>query len=384
MTKEPTVSTMSMIAYHQNAPESWLPSPNPLTGPRNNRTEVFNDFSPSQLTRPLSAFPRRDFFIEHYKMIRSVLTSPYVSIPNYTIVAAGFNGRHFRHSVLPLHIDKPSDLVVGRHQKTHLCLLQDEAISLRHLLLRVSYQDGKPLLRVIDLYTQLGFNVLDEGVHPTTYALCPTHFSWYVGNYQMMAILNKRMDWPEDPEEAWELIEQDREQARQEKLALRPEISDALQDLMSKKPPVSNPNPLPTGVHKDAQPKDDKLWTSYTTPELQALSTNASVEVPLGYLEMDRERIPLTKSELQVGVLLGRYERCQVRNTLLKSNRVSRVHLMLWWDVIDEKLWAIDVASTNGSTLTTLDSRKFLQPSVLLDGKAVLKLARETVYWHPM
>ena len=61
-----------------------------------------------------------------------------------------------------------------------------------------------------------------------------------------------------------------------------------------------------------------------------------------------QEKVSLGPTALRQGVLLGRYERCQLLGHLgPATEQISRVHLLVIQ--LDGALWAVDTASSNGT-----------------------------------
>jgi hypothetical protein len=82
------------------------------------------------------------------------------------------------------------------------------------------------------------------------------------------------------------------------------------------------------------------------TAALRDLSPSG--EGAIGFLRLPRDRfVRLTPADLTRGVLVGRYERCELTAGFSRNRTVSRVHLCLALDPTG--LWAIDVASSNGT-----------------------------------
>jgi hypothetical protein len=63
--------------------------------------------------------------------------------------------------------------------------------------------------------------------------------------------------------------------------------------------------------------------------------------------------VPCREDELERGLLLGRYTRCDGANCLGTSDKVSRVHALLL--TRRGRTWLIDVGSTNGTEVLALD-----------------------------
>jgi hypothetical protein len=96
--------------------------------------------------------------------------------------------------------------------------------------------------------------------------------------------------------------------------------------------------------------------------------TPTSVELPEGRTERW-----VSDEQLDRGLLFGRYERCQL--PLDGDDALSRVHLFVVR--VDDRVWAIDTASTNGTRHNGIPV-----DASALSGTASLLLARRcVVHW---
>jgi hypothetical protein len=57
------------------------------------------------------------------------------------------------------------------------------------------------------------------------------------------------------------------------------------------------------------------------------------------------EQFTVHEAEIERGLLVGRYERCQVET---QDDKISRVHLLVIRD--GDEVWAVDTASSNGTS----------------------------------
>jgi hypothetical protein len=85
------------------------------------------------------------------------------------------------------------------------------------------------------------------------------------------------------------------------------------------------------------------------------------------------ERHPVHEADLEQGLLVGRYDRCELG---AGDATLSRVHLLLVRD--DDAIWAVDTASTNGTTLAGVPIRK----ARLDDGGELVLGKTVTLRWH--
>jgi pSer/pThr/pTyr-binding forkhead associated (FHA) protein len=87
----------------------------------------------------------------------------------------------------------------------------------------------------------------------------------------------------------------------------------------------------------------------------------------------------VTEADLELGVLLGRYDRCDISGQLSwDPGRVSRVHALLLKEGDD--IYAIDLASTNGTIVDGIAT-----PVAQLGPEAVIELAKgNRVFWRTL
>ena len=88
-------------------------------------------------------------------------------------------------------------------------------------------------------------------------------------------------------------------------------------------------------------------------------------------------RYTVIDTDLALGVLLGRYDRCDICGNLSwDPDRVSRVHALLLKEGDD--IYAIDLASTNGTIIDGIAT-----PVAKLGPEAMIDLAEgNRVFWH--
>ena len=257
-----------------------------------------------------------------------------------------------------------SDLVIGRHAQCDIHLESDESLSLRHFLLRMfKAKCGDVSLRCMDLFTVKGLRDQDGAVFRN--AQTQSHLFFRAGDYVVLLLNRGASNLPAEGGKAWAAL--------QEKSAGR----------------FSSTNPLPK---HSLQPRPRLQLVS----DMGAHPEYTSVEGPLhlGTVDLASDKaigvvslrgwdtdvsIPLPAKALARGIMVGRYARCQIRTEIHGDfSELSRVHLLLLLD--ESGLWAIDTASSNG---TTMDGRYFR--TARLGGEALIELPGEiTLRWQPV
>lgn len=202
-------------------------------------------------------------------------------------------------------LDPQSFLVLGRHAMCDVVLEGDPTIALRHLLVRASrLDDGCPRLSVIDLHTNIGFEL--AGGHQERSMAATGPIAFRVGAYAIVALPGGEPMPPALP---------------------APECSRALVPHPYRDAPVSSITFLPRAMQlgESVMRSTGRGW-------------NLMVHGARG-----AAAIQLSKLDLELGVLVGRAPKCNdtLRNVL--NEGISRVHLML------RKGVAYDLASTQGT-----------------------------------
>ncbi|OIP29393.1 MAG: hypothetical protein AUK47_27590 [Deltaproteobacteria bacterium CG2_30_63_29] len=339
---------------------------------------------------------------------------------------------------LPLHTlaNIPVDVILGRHDHCDLKLLLDPEVSLRHLLLRAyRTREGAQRLRIIDLHTTWGFS-LEDG--PCYSVLSAGDVNVACGAYWIMA-LKRNPNASSDPHTAWatrpervmvevnplELQPDDGELSLLNRLDADPQHSSyarlprvTIQGGTVEAPPSvasagtrggslraasvlgSERNPIDEQfermraqleaeyerVKKLASAKENDATTALgdgarlraVRPERPHPTDDAAL-AHLGTLDIPGLMLSLELGvdALAGGLLIGRYERCELRTIASGDglDSLSRVHLCVLLD--ETGLWAIDTASTNGCFVGRQPFK-----SLKLESHAVIELAQKLgVYW---
>lgn len=229
--------------------------------------------------------------------------------------------------------------VVGRHSRCDVRLEEDEAISLRHLLLRALWIDGAVVLRVLDLRGSLPFFLDDDTPHRSILASGPVALR--LGRYVVCAVPlgsgaldlapNRRVAQAAGPERV--------AHAASSPSSLPSYRVGTLDEL-------SIP-PLESG-ERPAQSTRLTLQRGVTSVEdLVAPSAPGSARlVASGAGRV--VTVELSKEDLAEGVLVGRSERCVDRGiSRVLSNQISRAHVLLV--ETGGRVEAFDLCSTNGT-----------------------------------
>lgn len=226
-------------------------------------------------------------------------------------------------------------VVVGRHLQTDICLADDPCVALRHLLIRVTLDSTeRPSLRLLDLKTGQGFIV--DGVGPCSSLAGDGNLCVHLGPYALLMFPVRRSDdsWPQDADQAW---------------AARPKVR--VFDKRAHPSQEDDWRPVAPLVDGDTAENISSITLLPEAADVSApgATDGRDVAASLTASHGDKEVIyPLTAAQLSRGVLLGRYRRCHVRSQRgWRSEIISRVHLLIIGE--DDRFFAIDVASTNGT-----------------------------------
>jgi pSer/pThr/pTyr-binding forkhead associated (FHA) protein len=238
-------------------------------------------------------------------------------------------------SPVPLAAETGPDqefVTIGRHTSCDLRLECDEAVSLRHLVVGIRPSRGGLRLRLCDLATGVGLRT-EDGFGCEALASEGAAFV-SVGDYQLLLLPTGHLaplPWAAPAANAWAAIpERVYFDKRTTSRAGRYPASVRLQ-------PVPQGRSITTQIVDPPMPLRQKRPPPGTRgPRIGSVLLTAS-----GL----RERYDVHAADLDRGVLIGRYERCAFG---AEDDRLSRVHLMLLRD--GDQIWAIDTASSNGTT----------------------------------
>ncbi len=328
-----------------------------------------------ELSPPVPVLSPRHVFFRSFKTIQTELEN---APPSGVLLFCAHSRTLSTVSLFSeLSPDQPVDIILGRHDQCQLQLPEDSTVSLRHLLIRLVRRDGLPTCRVLDLSTPLGFRLQDdqrvEGISAVGHCL----FS--VGAYHVFVIVKEQDPLPGYPDDAWNSLQP----AEAPRLLATP--------FQGGDDPINNKQIRPRLRLEAAEPLRTDTFAGGSAvwrirgPQVMSRSEDDPVSTLVYLLVQSPDppldlRIAIKASQLQRGFLIGRYKRCEIGNgnELKFSGAVSRVHLLIMED--EGEYWAIDTASTSGSTVND-------EPigSVRLEGVTRILLAQEAaITWMPV
>lgn len=323
---------------------------------------------------PPAADAFRELFTRNYSSIRRKCSS--FGYPGVAIIAIDtYSGNITGSLCVAAKVGSANSAVIGRHSMTDLYLEGDKSLSLRHLLLVLAPIDGSRgdvRFRVIDLRTSTAFQdehglryegLMAEG---PVFVRC-SHFALF------FLLTGESGDWPESAADGWACIPERVyiEEAEAEPDRWRRHLQKRVAPTHAGIPGVDD--------HSDAKIQVTHV-TSVRGPVRESTRMLTPGEIPLGTLRISTDegvqRLVVGPTALQQGVLIGRYDRCDVDGTsLLTHVSISRVHLLVI--EVGGTVYAIDTASTNGTWMR--DSEREVRLSALTDGMELI-LGNERAY----
>jgi hypothetical protein len=254
------------------------------------------------------------------------------------VAAVDGNGLFDAHAHLRLPQSGIAHLVVGRHERCDFVLSRDSDVSLRHLLVRATRTaKGTLHLRAIDLRSRLGL-LSEEGKRCEAVASKGPLFL-QVASYTLFLIPTgpSTRPWSDDADATFGSF-----------FPRSQEILPAAQPLKSRAAPAAGAVKLATITINSSSPETGDFTSTHA----------------------------VWSDQLERGILIGRDDRCSTGG--FDEGNLSRVHLVLL--SVDDEVWAIDTASTNGTRAK--DGPSFRQ--LLLSGEKDLALADSLfLRWSP-
>ncbi len=276
---------------------------------------------PGELPFPLFCHPRFDpvqAFVAHHTALRAAVAAhPYAGF-----LAAVADGDRLATTWLAASDERVRAAIIGRHSRATLALPRDQATAaLRHLALIVRSQAGRPLARLLDLQTEVGFADPLGRRFEAVRTDGPTFIS-VGGAILMLFPTGPGVELLADPERAWAAFPPRRWiEARRNRAQ-----TAAAGDLGE------------TTIFAEDGPRGFR--GNLCGPE----------EIPLGLLAVSAEgqqnHVRVSGRALGEGFLIGRYDRCDVGGPDADES-LSRVHLLVVRE--GSRVLAIDTASTNGT-----------------------------------
>lgn len=302
-------------------------------------------------------------FLDSYSLLRPMLLA--APAPGFHLVAADPFGA-ILSTHLPIEAGRSHHHVIGRHSDCHLRLAHDPALSLRHLLVSAWLdEDGGPTLRLLDLGGEVPLR-LEDGSRCTGLRADGSVLIG-LGSYCLFFLYDDGQAWPTDPQEAWDSLG-DRATAKRRSEQRDGNWAALVRPRLRVVAPPGNEES--TGLSATGT----VLVRLEGTASLRDLSSSG--EGAIGFLRLPQDRfVRLTPADLTRGVLVGRYDRCELTQGFDEDRTVSRVHLCLACDPTG--LWAIDIASRNG----TWDGEERVA-ALRLGQRADLSLGNAALVWE--
>jgi hypothetical protein len=287
-------------------------------------------------TRGLAAEPFALIFRKHFAALRAAhQAQPQEGV---LIAAIDGNGVFDAHAHLRLPPSGIAHLIVGRHERCDVVLSRDNDVSLRHVLLRATRdRRGQIHLRAIDLRSRGGL-LSEDGRRCEAIASSGPLFL-QIASYAVFLLPTGpcARPWGRDAEETW--------------IGFAPRSQEILpppQPLKSRAAPAPGALRLATITIQSSSQQSGDLTSTHA----------------------------VWSDQLERGILVGRDDRCSHGG--VDEGNLSRVHLVLL--SVDDEVWAIDTASTNGTR--AVDGGPFRQ--LLLSGETQLVLADAlSLRWTP-
>jgi hypothetical protein len=271
-------------------------------------------------------------FPEVFAAVFPRLSELHASFPRDGLLAvAVWNGQCAEYLHIALD-GEPEFAVVGRHDRCDLSLGQDPGLSLRHSLMGVRSAGGEMRVRLLDLQSGSGFHTEDGRRCEALSADGPMFVR--AGGYHLFLLPTGGlwpMVWASNADDTWKTIP-----ARVYRDCRVPARGAVAPSDWPQRPQPSGRTVITQIVHPPG------LLRPFRPPAGARGARVADLELsaPTGF-----ERFSVHEAELTQGLLVGRYDRCQVGS---RDDKMSRVHLLVIRD--GDEVWAVDTASTNGTT----------------------------------
>jgi hypothetical protein len=283
-----------------------------------------------------SSDPFAALFRKHFSALRAA----YQAQPAEGVLIAGVdgNGVFDAHAHLRLPATGIAHLIVGRHERCDVVLSRDTDVSLRHMLVRATRgAHGQLQLRAIDLRSRCGL-LSEDGKRCEAIASEGPLFLRIASYVVLLFPTGPAVrGWSHEADETWRAF-----------APRNQEILPPPQPLKSRSAPAPGAVKLATITIQSSSPQAGELTSTHA----------------------------VWSDQLERGILVGRDDRCSHGG--LEEGNLSRVHLVLL--SVDDEVWAIDTASTNGTRV--LHGPPFRQ--VLLSGETHLILADAlSLRWTP-
>ena len=285
----------------------------------------------------LASEPFAAVFRKHFAALKAAhQAQPHEGV---LIAAVDGNGLFDAHAHLRLPTTGIAHLIVGRHERCDVVLSRDNDVSLRHMLIRATRgPHGQIHLRAIDLRSRVGL-LSEDGKRCEAIASKGPLFL-QVASYVLFLLPTGPgiKPWAADADATWRSF-----------APRNQEILPPPQPLKSRAAPSPGSARLATITIQSSSPQAGDLTSTHA----------------------------VWSDQLDRGILVGRDDRCSHGG--VEEGNLSRVHLVLL--SVDDEVWAIDTASTNGTRVYS--GTPFRQ--LLLTGETHLVLADAlALRWAPV
>jgi hypothetical protein len=329
-----------------------------VRGPHPDGTAVSGDQRAGTIAAPDEPSSPRSF-AEVFAAIFPGLAELHASFRKDGVLAvAVWRGEELADYVHIVLAGDPQFALVGRHQRCDLSVSRDPALSLRHAVIAARVASGELRLRFLDLLSGSGL-VTEDGHRCEALAADGAMFV-RLGDYHLFLLPTGTLSplaWAATAADTWRMIPE--RIYRDNRVAAR--LPGAGRGGRVALPSVATRLLEPPGALRPYRPEAGARGTPVADIELRTSSGS--------------ERYTLHEADLERGMLLGRYDRCQLG---VADDRMSRIHLLIVRN--GEDVWAVDTASTNGTTVAGRSVR-----SVRLDERTRLVLGREvSLRWEPV
>ncbi len=299
----------------------------------------------------------KQLFIGAYDRFRD--TCRVVEEPGLAVVAVDeATGRAEGVMRLIARIGRPVAAIIGRHDRCDLYLKARELLSLRHLAVVVDpvtsfEREARVRYRLLDLRTSQAMT--DEDGKPLRGLVADGPAIVRCAGYVLFCLpIGDPSDWPDSGKDAWTMLP---ERVYDDELVL---AEGSLPKIRLSRDVNT------TYVTRTGGPKDTsmRLASGPVTGVLELATPRRTVT------------LQICQEALSAGVLLGRYDRCDVMEAAGEDESLSRVHALLIQ--VDDRLLLIDTASTNGTFQNGERTR-----IVELDSTSALRIGKRThVRWQ--
>lgn len=270
-------------------------------------------------------FDPAECFRLHHRALRERIAAH----PHPGILACVASGEELSSTWIAATEDRVRAAIIGRHSRATLALPRNHATAaLRHLALLVHTDAGRPVARLLDLQTEIGF-ADPLGRRFEAIRTDGLTFLSAGGAVLMLVPTGPHFHLDADPERAWAAVPPRR--------WLETRSGHRSVDLPS--------------LRSQAEPRETTIQAE-DGPRGCGRQLCRAGEIPVGLASVasgeDETHILISGRALDEGFLIGRYDRCEVGGPEADES-LSRVHLLVVRE--GKKIIAIDTASTNGTYL---------------------------------